>query len=80
MLNINLIKNFFIIIFILFFYSKFSAAIENKILIKVNNEIITSIDVLNEINYLKTLNPKIESLGKERLIEIQKHPLHFANN
>ncbi len=75
MLNINLIKNFFIIIFILFFYSKFSAAIENKILIKVDNEIITSIDVLNEINYLKTLNPKIESLGKERLIEISKNSL-----
>ena len=29
-----------------------STAIEKKILFKVNNQIITSIDVLNEINYL----------------------------
>ena len=75
MMNENLIKKFFIILFIFLFYSKFSAAIENKILIKVNNEIITSVDVLNEINYLKILNPKIKSLGNERLFEISKNSL-----
>ena len=75
MLNVNFFKKSFLIVLIILFYSKVSVATENKILIKVNNEIITSIDVLNEINYLKTLNPKIESLGKERLIEISKNSL-----
>ena len=45
------------LILVLFFYLGFSTnsvAIENKILIKVNNEIITSIDVLNEVKYFKS--------------------------
>ena len=43
-------------IFVIFFSTviKYSLlASENKILIKVNNELITTIDILNEINYLK---------------------------
>ena len=75
MLDKNLLKKISVIIIIIFSYSKVSIAIENKILIKVNNEIITSIDVLNEVNYLKILNPKIENLGKERLFEISKNSL-----
>ena len=39
-----------IILGILFFLNE-SNAIENKILFKVNNKIITSIDIQNEMNY-----------------------------
>ena len=34
-------------------------ALENKILLKVNNEIITSVDIFNEIKYLKIINNKL---------------------
>ena len=67
---------------ILFYYTTililFSAsvqAIENKILIKVNNEIITSIDIENESRYLLTLNKDIKNLSKKRILEISKNSI-----
>ena len=65
-------------IFIVFFSTiiKFSVlASENKILLKINNELITTIDILNEINYLKTINEDINSLGNEKIIEIARNSL-----
>ncbi len=56
---------------IAFFFNKISA-FENKILIKVNNEIITSVDILNEIAYLKLVNDNLERLKKNEIIEISK--------
>ena len=37
---------------------------ENKIIVKINNDIITSIDLLNEINYLKALDKNFGILKK----------------
>ena len=51
MKNIISIKKIILILFILFLNIKNSYAIENKIIVRVNNEIVTSIDILNEINY-----------------------------
>ncbi len=68
----NLIIN---IILIFIFSSQFSNSIENKILFKVNNEIITSIDVFNEISYLKALNKKTENLDEKTIIEISKNSI-----
>ncbi len=75
MKNIFNFKKFFLISIILLLNLHNSYAIENKILVKVNNEIITSIDIFNEINYLKMLNPKIKKLSQERLFEISKNSL-----
>lgn len=50
-------------------------ALENKIILKVDNEIITSLDINREIKYLSTLNPSIKSLSKERLRSIGKNSL-----
>lgn len=50
-------------------------ALENKIILKIDNEIITSLDINREIKYLSTLNPSIKSLGKERLASIAKKSL-----
>ena len=52
-----------------------SIAIENKILFKVNNEIITSIDILNEINYLITINNDFNKMQKKQTFEIAKKSL-----
>ena len=67
--------NFFLIL--LFYFSNISQLIsaENKIILKVNNEIITSVDLLNEIEYLKILNNNLNNLSIEKLIEIAKNSL-----
>ena len=67
-----------ITIIAIFFSSfiKFSVlANENKILLKVNNELITTIDILNEINYLKSINSNIINLDNNKLIEIARNSL-----
>ena len=63
-----------IILGILFFLNE-SNAIENKILFKVNNKIITSIDIQNEMNYLNSVNPTFKDLENEKKIEISKNSL-----
>ena len=50
-------------------------AYENKILFKVNNKIITSVDILNEINYLNSLNESLKNLQKEKIFQIAKNSL-----
>ena len=65
-------------IFVIFISTviKFSVlANENKILLKVNNELITTIDVLNEINYLKSINKDINNLENNKIIEIARNSL-----
>ena len=50
-------------------------ALENRILFKVNNEIITSIDIFEEIKFLKAFNPGIDNLEEAELIEISKNSI-----
>ena len=62
------------IISILFLSNSFSK--ENKILFKVDNEIITTIDIYNQIKYLEILNDKqFQSLEQNKVIEIAKNSL-----
>ena len=71
-------KKFKIILVVLlsfFFNIKNTIAFENKILFKVDNEIITTIDIYEEIKFLKTFNPELESLNKEELFEISKNSI-----
>ncbi len=67
-------KIIFLILCIFFNFSN-SFSEENKILFKVNNEIITTIDLLNEIEYLVLLNKNIKSLEKNKIFEIAKNSL-----
>ena len=71
-INKKLVKAIFI--FYLFFLNQ-STAIENKILFKVNNQIITSIDILNEINYLSLINSDFQKLDKQKKYEVSKNSL-----
>ncbi len=65
------------LILVLFCYLGFSTsiAIENKILIKVNNEIITSIDVLNEVKYLNLLNKDLKNFDENKIYKIAKNSI-----
>ena len=50
-------------------------SIENKILFKVNNEIITSLDILHELKYLQTINKEFKNIKKEQAFQISKNSL-----
>ena len=54
-----------------------NAVSESKfyIIAKVNNEIITNYDVETESNYLKLLNPNLNQLDENKIIEIAKNSL-----
>ncbi len=58
-----------------FIFTNFTYSLENKILFKINNEIITSIDILNETNYLSLLNEDLEKLDKNQIYEISKNSI-----
>lgn len=68
------ILSIFILIFFNFFIAK-SISIENKIILKINNSIITSVDIKNEANYLKALNPNLINLEDYKIIQIAKNSL-----
>ena len=70
----RLILNFFLIIFISVTSFTLQAA-ENKILFNINQEIITTVDVSNEISYLRLLNKEIRNLDNKQIIEIAKNSL-----
>ena len=61
-------------ILIIFLFSFFSLtnvnSLENKIELKVENYIITSIDVLNEMNYLSILNLNFMNLNENNKLTI----------
>ena len=64
-----------IIFLILFLYPKNVISIENKILLKIDKEIITTVDINNERNILAALNPKILKLDDQKIFEISKRSL-----
>jgi len=48
---------------------------ENKIIMKIDNNIITTYDIIEETNYLSILNPSFKSLSKNEIFDISKNSL-----
>ena len=69
------LKIVFLFLFISFLNVKDLSSLENKILFKVDNEIITTIDIHEEIKFLKTFSPETNSLSEEELYEISKNSI-----
>ena len=65
-------KIFILFLLLFFLFNKNLNNFENKIIIKIDNDIITSLDLENEINYLITLNPNLKQLKMNEIIEISK--------
>ena len=70
-------KKFYILVVILIclaftqkLYSK-----ENKIILKINNEVITTFDIYTEIKYLSEINKDFSNLDKEGKINVAKKSL-----
>ncbi len=68
-------KTFFISLLIILFFTNNTITFENKILFKINNEIITTIDIYEEIKFLKAFNPEINDLNETELLEIAKNSI-----
>ena len=60
---------------IFFINSSSSFGIENKILVKIENQIITSLDVNSEYKYLIALNPSLKNSNKKNVIELSKRSI-----
>jgi len=65
-------KKIYFIIILFFFLSENLSSLENKIIFKIDNEIITHIDVENEKNYLIALNPNLKKLKYNEIIDVTK--------
>ena len=50
-------------------------ALENKILFKIDNEIITTVDIYHEVKFLKIFNPQINDLNNEEQLVISKNSI-----
>ena len=74
-------KKFLFILFIIFFLIENNKvnAIENKILLKINNNIITSVDIFNEVNYLALSNKNFKELENIKTFQIAKNSLIKQN-
>ena len=67
----------FLIIFLSIFFisSNIIASQKIQILYKINNSLVTNIDINNELNYLISLNTKLKDLDKNEIFEIAKESL-----
>ena len=69
------LKVLIIIVTLISFNIKNLEALENKILFKIDDQIITTIDVYEEIKFLKTFNPEVNNLKENELLEISKNSI-----
>ena len=73
----KLFFNLLILIFILL-KSSIAYTVENNsifILAKVNNSIITNIDIIKEAKYLRALNPDLKKMNSNEIIKVAKNSM-----
>ncbi len=70
-----LLKNLLKSILILLIFNSNTFSIENKILFKIENQIITSLDIENEYKYLIALNPNLKRSNKSDIITLSKRSI-----
>ena len=68
-------KKFILIIILSVFFNFNVYSFENKILVKVDNEIITTVDIFKETQYLSAINKNIQELSKEKVFDVAKESL-----
>ena len=67
-----MIKKIILIFFLTFISLINVAALESRIIYKVDNEIITNIDIKNQFRYLLILNNNLKDLNKQQILQISK--------
>ena len=69
------IKLYFICLILLFNFVNQIAFASVSIKVKVDNEIITNIDIEKEAEYLKILNPSLNQLNNKKVMKLAKSSL-----
>ena len=69
------LKHLFVSLLILTFNFCNLQAFENKILFKIDNEIITTIDIYHEVKFLKIFNPQINELNDDEQLVVSKNSI-----
>ena len=75
LINKFFITKFFFLIVLSFHLNTKVLAIDGKIIVKIENEIITNLDIDNEKIYLSILNPNLSKIDKQSLYVIAKNSL-----
>ena len=75
MKNYIFLKYLLISLLIVFFNFAKLQALENKILFKIDNQIITTVDIFHEVKFLKIFNPQINELNNEEQLVISKNSI-----
>ena len=69
------ILSYFLILFFMFLANSSIAKKTSKIIIKINNEIVTNSDILNEKKYLLLINQDLKNIEDNKLNSIAKNSL-----
>jgi peptidyl-prolyl cis-trans isomerase SurA len=59
-----------ILVIVFFIILSKSVALENKIILKIENEIITTVDIFKEINYLKFFSKELNQISEQEVYQI----------
>jgi peptidyl-prolyl cis-trans isomerase SurA len=62
---LKIIRNLIIFFIYSILATTYANSFENKIILKVNNEIITSLDILTEFEYLQIINSEFKNIKKK---------------
>lgn len=65
-------KKFFYLLIIIYLFSVQANSLENKIILKINNKIITTFDMKQEEKYLMVLNKNLKKIEKSKLRNLAK--------
>ena len=69
------ILSYFVILLFMFLANSSIAKKTSKIIIKINNEIVTNSDILNEKKYLLLINQDLRNIEKTKLNSIARSSL-----
>ena len=70
----TLMKKIFLLFFLILNINELFA-LESKVVYKIENEIITNVDIKNQFKYLLILNKNLISLDKEKIFQISRDSL-----
>ena len=65
-------KLLIVILLLLNLSTNISNSLENKIILKIDRDIVTTLDIKNEAKYLSALNPRLMELKDSKIFEISK--------
>ena len=74
-MNIKYFKQVLILLFALFLNSTHSVSLETKIILKLDDNLITNVDIENEYRYLLAISPNFNNLDNKILLNIAKESL-----